>query len=176
MTTSLTQVLTLSHAGVILLIAQPGIALTQDLAPTEAAGRVAQASSMIGAAERAGKGWPYPEPAQRGATGYSPDYSSYARPSERWDIYVHILWRKTASRAKADLEYYDYELAQFLDSLSDNERVQFKSAHHLLLMLEQIRSNVIKLPHRDATTSCLLFMVKHSGRSDLAADKCEATN
>ena len=125
-----------------------------------------------GAAEQAGKGWPYPEPAQRGATGYSPDYAVYTNANERWDIYVHVLWRKTASRSKADLDYYDYEMAQFLDSVPLDQRAKFKAATQLLLVMEQIRGNSIKLPYRDNSTGCLLFSVKHDNRTDLAAGDC----
>jgi hypothetical protein len=161
--------------GLVLLIAGFAAGFAQTVSST-GVDRLAQAQSILGAAEKAGKGWPYPEPAQRGTTGYSPNYSDYGRPSERWDIYVNIVWRKTASRAKADLEYYDYELGQFLDSMPDRERVRFKSAGQMLLVMEQIRGKAITLPYREATTSCLLFMVRHSGRNDLAADNCEARN
>jgi hypothetical protein len=133
----------------------------------------AQTAPQKGAAERSGKGWPYPEPAQRGATGYSPDYALYARPSERWDIYANILWRKAVSRNKADIEYYDYELGQFLDAVPAGERARFSAAGHLLPLIEQIRKNTIKLPYRDTRTGCLLFTVRQSGRSVLAADNCD---
>jgi hypothetical protein len=161
-----------SGMTVVLVIAGAAVSFAQ----TGPSTRVTQATSMLGAAEKAGKGWPYPEPAQRGATGYSPNYSDYGRPSERWDIYVNIVWRKTASRAKADLDYYDYELARFLDSIPPGERGRFKSASQMLLIVEQIRGRALTLPYREPAIDCLLFMVGHSGRNDLAADNCELRN
>src|SRR5262245_51184882 len=134
----------------------------------------AQIAPRKGAAESGGTGWPYPEPAQRGATGYSPDYAKYVTPSERWDIYVNILWRKAGSRNKADVEYYAYELSEFLGSIRyDDERAKLNAALHLIPLIQKIRRGAIKLPYRDARTGCLLFTVGHSGRRDLAADNCD---
>ena len=133
----------------------------------------AQTAPKKGAAERSEKGWPYPEPAQRGATGYSPNYQRYTDPSERWDIYANILWRKTGSRNKDEVEYYNYELSEFLDSLEATHRAKLKAAGHLLLVMRKIRWKAIKLPYRDTKTGCVLFLVDHNGRRDLAADKCD---
>jgi hypothetical protein len=133
-------------------------------------------SPKVGAAEKPGKTWPYPEPAQRGATGYSPDYSEFKEPNERWDVYVNILWRKTIATNKFDVEYYDYELSQFLDSVPPSERAKFKSASGLLMVMKRIRANKLKLPYRDSGTGCALFFVKHDKRADLAADDCNFEN
>jgi hypothetical protein len=129
-----------------------------------AAGKAETKAPSVGAAEREGKAWPYPEPAQRGATGYSPDYSEFKRTSERWDIYVNILWRKTGSESQPDPDYYGYELTQFLETLPSADRAKFKGATQLLLVLEQVRAGLIQLPYRDPATGCLLFAVEHDTR------------
>jgi hypothetical protein len=146
------------------------IALMVLLGPSAARAQAAGAS--VGAAEKAGKGWPYPEPAQRGSTGFSPDYSVFTGAKERWDIYVNILWRKTGSARKFDLDYYDDELAQFIGSVPTTVQANIRSAVHLPLIMEQVRANLLTLPYRDPKTRCLLFMVKHDQRMDMAADDC----
>jgi hypothetical protein len=113
------------------------------------------AQPKSGAAEKVKKGWPYPEPAQRGATGFSPDYSRYSGSSEQWDIYVNILWRKTGSRTKPEISYYNEELSQFLASLSSDDRARFNAANQLPLLMEQIRASAFVLPYREGTTGCL---------------------
>ena len=80
-------------------------------------------SPRMGAAEKAmekmGKealAWPYPEPAEPGATGYSPLYSEFTDLSERWDIYINLLWRKTDPRNKGDKEYFDEEISKLFQT------------------------------------------------------------
>ena len=150
-----------------------GVTTGQIVRPDGSYAVVANAG-RVGTAESAAKGWPYPEPAVRGATGFSPDYSLYTRQSERWDIYIHILWRKANTRSKDQLGYYNYELTQFLEQLPATDARKLKSANHLLLLVEQIRAGTLPLPHRDDITGCLFFKVNHNGRIDLAADGCES--
>ncbi|MFB9265056.1 hypothetical protein ACFFWD_18155 [Bradyrhizobium erythrophlei] len=114
-----------------------------------------------GAAARAGKGWAYPEPASRGATGFSPDYSQFNRLSERWDIYFNILWRKSGTSNRDDIEYYDDQLHDLLETMPPAVRALGIASPALM---QQIRSGQVKLPYRDAITGCLLFMAKHDKR------------
>ena len=130
-------------------------------------------SSRVGAAEKAGRAWAYPEPAQRGATGYSPDYSKFTKPSERWDIYFNILWRRSVTSNRSDIEYYNDQLSDLMDTMPASAR---KSTSALPIVIKQIRDGQLRLPYRDATTGCLLFMVKHDKRMDLAADDCSSAN
>ena len=132
----------------------------------------AQSASRRGAAEKLGQGWPYPEPAQPGATGFSPDYSRFSGWSARWDIYTNLLWRKTASRSREESEYYEQELSSFRESLSPRDKAKLESAPQLPLIVKRIRSKMLAVPYREPVTGCTLFLVKHDNRLDLAADAC----
>jgi hypothetical protein len=131
----------------------------------------AQGSPRTGAAERPGGDWPYPEPAQRGATGYSPDYSAFQAPAARWDIYANILWRRAGTTRGPDVEYYDYELSQFLQTLAPSQRARLQSSG-FATTVARIRAKELTLPYRDPASGCLLFRVKHGTRMDLAANQC----
>jgi hypothetical protein len=135
-------------------------------------GAQAQSPYKAGAAEKSGRGWPYPEPADRGASGFSPDYSRFTGRNERWDIYVNILWRKIASKSKQEIEYYDEELSNFQQTLPDEDKAKLQSAKQLAPAIEKIRVKALTLPYRELTTGCILFLVKHGNRVDLAADDC----
>jgi hypothetical protein len=137
-------------------------------------------SPRMGAAEKAmergGLPWPYPEPAEPGATGYRPNYSVFEEVSERWDIYINLLWRKTDPRNKVDGKYFDEEISQLMDSMPAEVRRTFASASGLSRLIARIRAKQVSLPYNDPITGCLLFMANRMKRVDLAADNCQSRN
>ena len=136
-----------------------------------AAPAAAETPRSKGAAELSANSWPYPEPARRGATGYSPNYSDLKTESAIWDVYVNVLWRRSATENADDMVYYGYEILHLLDAAPARLREQMRAAQ-LPITVGSIRAHKINLPARDPASGCLLFFVKHQERTDLAADDC----
>ncbi|MGO4527004.1 hypothetical protein AB4097_19355 [Microvirga sp. 2MCAF35] len=152
-----------------------GLALCLGL-PAEAAS--SNSPPKVGAAEKADGQWPYPEPAQPGATGYVPDYTDYKRPDEQADIEAYLLWRATnpkarKSEAKFWLSEYERFMAESRGEARKDVQAEFISdfIHHVI---GPIRSGHRTPPFFDNDyTDCWIFFINRNGQRDLHAGNCK---
>lgn len=131
-----------------------------------------------GAAEKADGQWPYPEPAQQGATGYVPNYTEVKRDDEQADIEAYLLWRATNPKARKSearfwLSEYERFMAESRSEARKDVQAEFISdfMHHVI---GPIRSGHRTPPFfDDGYTECWIFFVTRNGQRDLHAGNCK---
>jgi hypothetical protein len=133
-------------------------------------------ASRRGAAETPDGPWPYPSPAQRGATGYTPDYARFTAAAARTDVIAYILWRATDPKlSREQRKYYVGEYADLLAKAGQEqgpEAVRKSVREFSRTIGGPIRRGKLKPPFFDELTGCWFFVVQREGRRDLHAGDC----